>query len=337
MTVLINELDSDTPGTDAAEFIELYDGGVGNTPLDGLVLVLYNGSWNTSYYAIDLDGYSTDADGYFLADNAGVIPAPGVVFGGNLLQNGQDAVALYTRDAASFPLDTPVSLVNIVDALVYDTADADDPGLLVLLDAGQPQVDESSHGLNATESNQRCANGSGGPRNTSTYNQWPPTPGVANECVAPPTPVAIHDIQGAAHFSPYFAQRVRTSGIVTVLSSYGFWMLEPTPDALPGTSEGIYVYQDRAPSVAVGDSVVATATVHEYYPGGYNTGNLSLTELAGPTIAIISHTNPLPAPVLFGPLGSAPPAEIIEDDATGDVETTGVCDSEQDGIDISRP
>ena len=29
--VIINELDADTPGTDAAEFVELYDGGVGNT------------------------------------------------------------------------------------------------------------------------------------------------------------------------------------------------------------------------------------------------------------------------------------------------------------------
>ena len=26
-----SEIDADTPGTDAAEFIELYDGGVGNT------------------------------------------------------------------------------------------------------------------------------------------------------------------------------------------------------------------------------------------------------------------------------------------------------------------
>ncbi len=42
--IVINEVDADTVGTDALEFIELYDGGVGNTPLDGLVLVTYNGS-----------------------------------------------------------------------------------------------------------------------------------------------------------------------------------------------------------------------------------------------------------------------------------------------------
>ena len=42
--VQINEIDSDTAGTDTLEFIELSDGGAGNTPLDGLVVVLFNGS-----------------------------------------------------------------------------------------------------------------------------------------------------------------------------------------------------------------------------------------------------------------------------------------------------
>ena len=37
--VIINEVDSDTPGDDVLEFIELYDGGTGNTALDGLVVV----------------------------------------------------------------------------------------------------------------------------------------------------------------------------------------------------------------------------------------------------------------------------------------------------------
>ena len=50
-TVFINEVDADTPGADALEFVELYDGGVGHTPLDGLVLVFYNGSNDQSYDA----------------------------------------------------------------------------------------------------------------------------------------------------------------------------------------------------------------------------------------------------------------------------------------------
>ena len=61
--VVINEFDADQAGTDAAEFIELFDGGDGSTALDGLVVVLFNGSDDASYDAIDLDGLTTGADG----------------------------------------------------------------------------------------------------------------------------------------------------------------------------------------------------------------------------------------------------------------------------------
>ncbi|MDO6782399.1 hypothetical protein Q4604_24405, partial [Marinovum sp. 1_MG-2023] len=33
-SILINELDADTAGTDTQEFVELFDGGAGNTALD---------------------------------------------------------------------------------------------------------------------------------------------------------------------------------------------------------------------------------------------------------------------------------------------------------------
>ena len=66
----------------------LYDGGDGNTDLDGLVLVFYNGNGDTSYNAFDLDGYSTDANGYFVLGNSGVSPTPDVTFNNNSLQNG---------------------------------------------------------------------------------------------------------------------------------------------------------------------------------------------------------------------------------------------------------
>jgi hypothetical protein len=75
--IIINEVDADTPGTDTAEFIELYDGGVGFTHLDGLVLVFFNGSSDTVYAAFDLDTYMTDANGYFTIGNPNV---PGVDF-----------------------------------------------------------------------------------------------------------------------------------------------------------------------------------------------------------------------------------------------------------------
>lgn len=179
-SIIINEVDADTPGSDVAEFVELYDGGVGNTSLNGLVIVFFNGSNDLSYAAYDLDGKTTDANGYFVLGNTAV-PNVGLVFADNTLQNGQDAVALYYDDATSFPNNTPVTLTNLIDAFVYDTDDADDPGLLVLLNSGQPQVNENGRGNGDVLSSQRLPNGTGGSRNTATYDQAIPTPGAANE------------------------------------------------------------------------------------------------------------------------------------------------------------
>jgi len=180
--IIINELDCDTPGTDTLEFVELYDGGTGSTGLDGLVVVFYNGSNDTSYRAFDLDGYSTNAEGYFLLGNSGVIPTPSIIFGNSSLQNGADAVAIYIGDATDFPSGTSVTTANLLDAIVYDTNDADDAGLLILLNAGQPQVNEDGAGDTDNHSNQRCSNGFGGQRNTGNYTQNTPTPGGANNC-----------------------------------------------------------------------------------------------------------------------------------------------------------
>ncbi len=103
---------------------------------------------------------------------------PGLTFPDGLLQNGADAAALYAGNAADFPPGTPVTTANLLDALVYDTGDADDPGLLVLLNPGQPQVDEAGRGNPAGQSSGRCPNGSGGARNTATYDTAAPSPGA---------------------------------------------------------------------------------------------------------------------------------------------------------------
>ncbi len=113
--VIINELDSDTPTTDVAEFVELYDGGVGNTSLDGLVVVFYNGATDVSYAAFDLDGRTTDANGYFVLGN-NAVPGRDLMFADGLLQNGADAVALYAANSANFPNGTLVTTANLRDA-----------------------------------------------------------------------------------------------------------------------------------------------------------------------------------------------------------------------------
>lgn len=210
--VFINELDADQTGTDNAEFIELYDGGVGSTPLDGLVAVFYNGSSDLSYLAFDLDSQTTTAQGYFvICGDAANVPNCNLDVTPNtdLIQNGQDAATLYFANSTDFPTNTPVTLTNLIDALVYDTADADDPGLLVLLNAGQPQIDENGGGSGTTHSNQRCPNGAGGLRNTNTYTQRTPTAGADNNCL----PDLSVSKTGPTLTSP--------GGIITYTISYG--------------------------------------------------------------------------------------------------------------------
>jgi predicted extracellular nuclease len=307
--VIINELDSDTPGTDAAEFVELYDGGVGNTSLTGLVLVFYNGATDTSYRAIDLDGNSTNAQGYFTIGNTGV-PGVDMTFPNNILQNGEDAVALYAANGADFPNGTLVTTANLRDALVYDTADPDDPGLLVLLNAGQPQVDEAGGTSSDVDSIGRCPNGEGGARNTTTYVARTPTPDGVNNCPPPAVVAAIHEIQGNGATSPFNGLSVISSGIVTARKSNGFFMQEAVGDGDPSTSDGIFVFVGGTPAVTVGDAVTVKGTATEFF-------NLTQISSSASNVSISSSGNPLPAAItltatILNPAGTPDQLERFE-------------------------
>ncbi|XLS27385.1 T9SS type A sorting domain-containing protein [Flavobacteriaceae bacterium M23B6Z8] len=235
VNLIINELDADTAGSDVEEFVELYDGGTGNTSLSGYILVLYNGNGDTSYNTIDLNGFTTNAEGYFVVGNVGVANV-GLVVPGNTFQNGADAIALYQAAAASFPNGTAVTTDNLIDALVYDTNDDDDPGLLVLLNAGELQVNEGGGGDKDGQSSQRIPNGEGGARNTSTYTQATPTPGTENGgTVEPGDPISIAEARNSA-----LGTTVTVSGVLTVSDQFA----------------GSAYIQDRTGGIAVFDATV---------------------------------------------------------------------------------
>ncbi len=251
INLIINELDADTQGSDALEFVELYDGGVGNTTLDGFVLVNYNGSNNTSYNAFDLDGFTTNAEGYFVIGNASVANVD-LVVPGNSFQNGADAVVLYLGDASSFPNGTAVSTDNIIDAIVYDTNDSDDAELLVVLNAGEPQLNEDVNGSKDAESLQRSPNGQGGARNTTSYVAKTPTPGTDNDgvIVVPGEPITIAEARAAAEGTP-----VTIAGVLTVTDSFN------GPAFIQDATGGIAVFDEQVHANAalkVGDSITIT-------------------------------------------------------------------------------
>ncbi|MCG8202999.1 InlB B-repeat-containing protein [Tenacibaculum finnmarkense genomovar finnmarkense] len=218
ITIMINEIDVDQKGTDTNEFIELYDGGAGNTSLDNHTIVLFNGGKDKSYKTIDLTGYKTTSDGYFVIGNSTVANVNLVEFAKNGIQNGADAIALYHADASEFHNGTPITTTDLIDAIVYDTNDNDDAGLLTLLNAKQPQVNENAKDDKDRHSLQRIVNGSGGLRNTDTYTQARPTPGKENTTVFPIP--SLTTITIAAARAKNDGDEIQVKGILTVTDQF---------------------------------------------------------------------------------------------------------------------
>ena len=172
--VVINELDSDTPSTDDKEFIELKST-TPNFSLTGYVLVLFNGTGsqaNLSYYVIDLDGLTTDVNGIVVIGNQLVSPVPTRLLPDNIFQNGPDGVAIYLGDSSDFPNLTPATTTNLINALVYETSDADATALMTSLGV-TTQIDENVNSAQTTQSIQR--------KNDGTYEAKLPTPGANND------------------------------------------------------------------------------------------------------------------------------------------------------------
>ncbi len=172
--VVINELDSDTPSTDDKEFVELKSV-TPNFSLNGYVLVFFNGTGslaNLSYFVVDLDGLTTDVNGIVVLGNQLVSPVPNKILSDNTFQNGPDGVAIYLGNATDFPNNTSATTTNLIDALVYDTNDADATLLMAALGVNT-QIDENANGAQTTQSIQRKSDG--------TYETKTPTPGANND------------------------------------------------------------------------------------------------------------------------------------------------------------
>jgi hypothetical protein len=319
-SLVINEVDYDQPSTDTAEFMELKNVSGSAINLDSYTVELVNGTGGgaTIYQTIDLPSVSLAAGDYYVVcanaattANCDLDVSPDT----NLIQNGApDAIGL--RESGT-----------LVDALSYEG------------DSGAPYTEGSGLGLDdnaaaPSESLSRCPDGTDTDQNNADFLLRADTPGTANSC--PPAPVAleISEIQGASHLSPYAGALVLTSGIATAKTGNGFYLQDPTPDADEATSEAIFVFTASAPSVSVGDELRVRGNVSEFRPGGAGSSNLSATELTSPAISLLASGNPLPAPLVIGTGGRIPPAEVIEDDASGNVETSGLFDPAQDGIDF---
>ncbi|WP_226580912.1 cell wall-binding repeat-containing protein [Halobacillus litoralis] len=139
----------------------------------------------------------------------------------------------------------------------------------------------------------------------------------------------IHDIQGAAHESPYKGMNVtNVDGIVTALDgSNGFYIQDENPDEDIATSEGIYVYS-RGSGVEVGDQVTVSGEVKEWKEDGYSDADdLLTTQITASSVDVQSQGNDLPDTVVIGE-DRTPPTVNIEDDGLTSF------DPAEDGIDF---
>ncbi|MFJ2393815.1 lamin tail domain-containing protein [Streptomyces sp. NPDC087843] len=279
---------------------------------------------NRSTTAYPLDGYSVQ---YLPASpSAGslwqVTPLTGALAPGGdyLVTEGAGSggsTALPTADAggniAMAAASGTVALVRSTTALTCKTAAdcAGDPAVVDLLGYGTAVVREGTAAPVAsnTTSVSRTASLADTDDNSADFTAGTPTAtnsagetanggGTGGGPGGPTTPGAfrIHDIQGTTRLSPLKGQSVvGVPGIVTAVrttGSKGYWIQDPTPDTDPATSEGLFVYTgSTAPTVSVGDAVLVSGKVTEYYPG---TGTQSVTELGSPVSTTVSTGNALP-------------------------------------------
>jgi hypothetical protein len=276
--IVINELDSDTPSmpvNDSQEFVELYDGGVGNVSLSGKSLVFFNGNGSSAYRVIDLTGQSTNGNGFLLVGNPSV-PGAAVTFPNSGLQNGQDAVALYS---GLFPSGGSVTTANLLDAVVYSANGATDgAGLFVLLNSGQSNVDENANSNVVNDAIARRPDG-GTPRQTSTYVAQAPTPGTFNQ----PIPGGVQFVQsagrvdvvegGAADSYQIALTSIPTANVVITV--------DPDNQTNLGAGAGVAIMLTFTPANALIPQLIPVAAINDGLGEGAHSSTITHTAASG--------------------------------------------------------
>jgi predicted extracellular nuclease len=149
----------------------------------------------------------------------------------------------------------------------------------------------------------------------------------------------IAAIQGAGHRSALAAagtigqstnsgsNRYNVEGVVTGITTNGFWMQDATPDADIATSDGIFVFTSTAPAgtLTIGETVRVLAARVDEFRLGSATNNLTITELnvsvSGASLVELGGNTAIAA-VRIGTGGRLPPAGAIDDDSFASFDPT---------------
>ncbi|MEU6339917.1 endonuclease/exonuclease/phosphatase family protein [Streptomyces sp. NPDC046977] len=312
------------------DFVELANAGTAPYNLSGYSVQYLPGSPSASskWGVTPLTG-SIAPGGRFLVTEAagtgGTTALPAADASGNIAMSGttgtialvSGTTPLTCLTAADCAADT-----RIVDVVGYGTATVREGSPV----AGASNTASVSRASSLADTDNNAADlTAGNPSPVNSAGQTPGGPGgdpgdPGDGGPTQPGTTRIHDIQGTTRVSPLKNQTVTgVPGIVTgvrTTGSKGYWIQDPDVDADPRTSEAVFVYTGSAnPTVAVGDKVLVTGKVSEYYPG---TGTQSLTEITGPNATVLSSGNTLPAAVRLDQ--TAVPDTYGPDAAGGSIE-----------------
>ncbi|HEX6208112.1 MAG TPA: ExeM/NucH family extracellular endonuclease, partial [Actinomycetota bacterium] len=263
-TLVVNEIDYDQPGTDAAEFLEIKnvsDSGIGLDPYS-VQLVNGTGGGAAVYQTFDLPDVMLPAGGYFVVcANAATVPGCDLDVDPdtNLIQNG-------APDAVAIRLGT-----ELVDAVSYEG----NTGAPYTEGSGVGLVDDASEGTGIS----RCADGTDTDQNNVDLRLTPVSPGGTNDCPGLPPPFGVcggpatllHEVQGSGAASPLVGEsHVMEAVVVGDFQGPGqiggFFLQEEDADADadPSTSEGVFVAHTGS-AVALGEVVRLRGTVGESF------------------------------------------------------------------------
>ncbi|WP_282827752.1 ExeM/NucH family extracellular endonuclease [Gulosibacter sediminis] len=294
-TVVINEVYGGGGNSGAPysrDFVELYNPTNAAIDLGGYQVVRYSGSGNPQ-----------SSDIVTIPAGTTIEPGATLVVGGAYGSN-TSAADVPVDVEGNFGLGATSAALNLTDAsgTIVDLVGFGTVGGNAFETAAAPALSNST-------SAQRIPDGVDTDDNSADFEAAEPTPGALNasdetpaptettEPTATPEPtapaecdVAISEIQGTGAATPLPTdQAVTTCGVVT--ASYttgglnGFYLQTPTTDAAgqpveqaDDASNGIFVYTNSAPTVAIGDSVQITGTPDEYN---------GLTQLVQPSITAV--------------------------------------------------
>jgi uncharacterized protein len=290
------------------DFIELANRSATDVPLTGWS-VQYKSATGTTWQVTPLSGVLQANRHYLVGQAAGAggsTPLPAPDASGSIAMSATAGVVALVNSTTPLNCSTAAACgghAAIVDLVGYgSTANtfegAPAPGL--------SNTTSDSRGAALADTDNNAADFTAGapdPQNTGTDPEPPPDP--------TPGPLRIHDVQGNTRLSPLAGQTVHNvPGIVTgvrTTGSGGFWIIDPNPDADPATSEGLFVFTGSSAKPNVGDGVVVSGRVQEFYPLGTGetvatTANQSITELSNnPTWIRVSTDNPVPPAEVLTP------------------------------------